>query len=814
MAWNPYFRYLALGGALILSTGLFPPAHAQDPDDLQRGVARISVMNGDVSVRRGDSGEWVAGVINAPLMSEDSIATGPDSRAEVQFDAANILRIGGNAEVRLTQLEANRFQMQVARGTVTYRVLQPTSAYVEVDTPSISVRPSNQGAYRIYVNDAGESRLIVRAGEVEVYSPRGSQSVSAGQMMMARGSATDPEFQMVAAPALDEWDQWCDSRDQVFLNSTSSQYVGQGIYGAEDLDNYGNWVDVAPYGRVWRPTVGEDWAPYSLGRWSWLDWYGWTWMSSDPWGWAPYHYGRWFHESRWGWCWYPGAFGYRHYWSPALVGFFGFGRGGGFGFGFGNVGWVPLAPYETLHPWWGRGYYGRGFGRSFNVTNVNIRNIYRNAGARNGISGISTENFRNGRFGRGGISHFSGEQVRGAGMIRGQMPFAPNNDHLRFSNRNVASVPRTSTNTRFFTHQQPRAVERIPFSQQRAGGAGLTRGAAGRSGIGAQAQGGADFNRGGLNRGGALSTRGSDPAPAARQGNLRSAQGDPGGQSSGGRGWRRFGEPSARSPQSNLAPRSESGGGRAAAPGSNRALDSSRPSGGAGWQRFGAPGSGRQQSSAAPRSSAPQYGSPGNGAMRSGRPEYGSPGYGTPRNAPSYGSPRGNGSYGAPRSFGGGGNSAPRSAPSAPRYSAPRNYGGGGGAYTAPRSAPSAPRYSAPRNYGGGGGYTAPRSAPRSAPSAPRYSAPRNYGGGGAYTAPRSAPSAPRYSAPRNYGGGGGYTAPRSAPSAPRYSAPRSSGGGGFSAPRSSGGGGGGGSRSAPRSSGGGSHGGGGGRRR
>ena len=176
------FRFAALTGAMLLAAGMFTPARAQDPDDMQRGVARISLMNGEVSVRRGDSGDWVAGVINAPLLSDDRIATGPNSRAEVEFDAANILRIGGNAEVRLTQLEAGRYQMEIARGTVTFRVLRPSDANVEVDTPSVSVRPSKQGVYRIMVNDAGETQVIARAGEVEVFTPRGSQWVSAGQM--------------------------------------------------------------------------------------------------------------------------------------------------------------------------------------------------------------------------------------------------------------------------------------------------------------------------------------------------------------------------------------------------------------------------------------------------------------------------------------------------------------------------------------------------------------------------------------------------------------------------------------------------------
>ena len=81
-----HFRLLALTGAMLSLSGSFTPVRAQDPDDLKRGVARISLMEGDVSVRRGDSGEWVAGVINAPLLTDDRIASGPNSRTEIQFD--------------------------------------------------------------------------------------------------------------------------------------------------------------------------------------------------------------------------------------------------------------------------------------------------------------------------------------------------------------------------------------------------------------------------------------------------------------------------------------------------------------------------------------------------------------------------------------------------------------------------------------------------------------------------------------------------------------------------------------------------------
>src|ERR1039458_7535240 len=206
-------RLFALTGAALLSAGVLTPVRAQDPDDLKRGVARISLMNGDISVRRGYSADWVAGVVNAPLLTADQISTGPNSRAEVQFDSANMLRVGGNAEIHLAQLEDRRYQLELARGTVTFRVLRASDANVEVDTPSVSVRPSRQGSYRVTVKDTGETEVTVRAGDVEVFTPRGSQWVNTGQTMGARGATADPEFQIVAAVAPDDWGRWNDTRD-------------------------------------------------------------------------------------------------------------------------------------------------------------------------------------------------------------------------------------------------------------------------------------------------------------------------------------------------------------------------------------------------------------------------------------------------------------------------------------------------------------------------------------------------------------------------------------------------------------------------
>jgi uncharacterized membrane protein YgcG len=647
----PRFRFLALTGAALLLAGSITPARAQaDPDDVKRGVARISLMDGDVTVRRGDSGDWVAGVINAPLMTGDQVATAANSRTEIQFDAANALRMGGDASVRIAQLEYDRYQFQVARGTVTYRVLRPTNVNIEVDTQNLAVRPSKEGVYRIRVDDAGQSEITVRLGSVEVSTTSGSQWVNAGQTLLARGPAGDPEFKIAEAIPIDDWDHWNESRDQAELASVSDQYVPPGVTGAEDLDQYGTWSETPDYGYVWQPNEPVGWSPYSVGQWTWLDWYGWTWVGYEPWGWAPYHYGRWFNRPGIGWAWYPGARFTRHYWSPGLVAFVGW---GGAGFGLGYVGWIPLAPYEVLRPWWGRAYYGRPayINRSIGVLNVNVASVYKNAAVVGGVNGVRGADFQGGRF--QGISHFSGAQIRDARVALGPVPMVPGSANLRFTDRMAAAPSRAIANTQFFAREQPKPAEQIPFAQQQRAfqAARVPPAAAPASAQNAVRQGTATRQQpaqsGGWHQYGDRPGQESASQPqrsAPAQTNAQATQNPaaktndaPAQQSSG---WQRFGAPGTET----------DAGGR---PAGNAARPSTAQPGGSSWNRFGTPGNATSQPRPQPAPTpqtyrAPQY-TPAP-APRTSAPAVAAP---SRSSAPSGGSSHGGGGGGG--SHGGGG---------------------------------------------------------------------------------------------------------------------------------------------------------------
>jgi len=183
------FRVLALAGTLL-------PILAQSPTALTPGIAHITAVKGRVSIRYGSSGNWTPVVLNAPLATDDFVATEPGARADVQLDSTNTLRLTGSGEIRFVRCEDEHYEVALGKGAIVYRVTGPSQAIAAVDTPSVSVAPSREGVYRIGLNRAGESEIRADEGDVLVYAPSGSMWVNEGQKLWARGSAIDPEFRI------------------------------------------------------------------------------------------------------------------------------------------------------------------------------------------------------------------------------------------------------------------------------------------------------------------------------------------------------------------------------------------------------------------------------------------------------------------------------------------------------------------------------------------------------------------------------------------------------------------------------------------
>ncbi|MDB5092579.1 MAG: hypothetical protein JWO85_680 [Candidatus Eremiobacteraeota bacterium] len=456
---------LATAVALVLPFVVPNLALAQADDGAGVGVARISLIAGSVAVQRGDAATPSAAVINAPVLGGDYLTTGDDSRAEVQMDGSTIVRLGSNVQMRFTRLGGDARAIQVAEGTVELRLTRGTDGRADIDTPSITVRPRLSGSYRVSVTGDGRTLVTVRSGDAVIVTPQGDRALSVGSTLVAQGPASNPSITSQAVVALDDFDRFNEDRDARNERALADeQYVSRDIAGADDLPSYGRWAPDSTYGQVWVPSnVAPDWAPYRDGRWVWEDGFGWTWIGYEPWGWAPYHYGAWYRSPVYGWCWYPPP--HRRYvsWRPGVVAFFSFGGG--------SIGWVPLAPYEPWHPWWGRDWHGSPTIVN-NTTIVNnfsgnedvIRRTYKNA--QYGVTTVPGKRFLLGRFERPTVMKPS--ELRNVQIVRGALPIVPTAQNLRYSDRPVA--PRLAPHPAFVQGAfagEAAPVRRIPFDQQR-----------------------------------------------------------------------------------------------------------------------------------------------------------------------------------------------------------------------------------------------------------------------------------------------------------------------------------------------------------
>jgi len=621
-----------------------------DANDPPTRVARISYLDGSVSLQPGGAGDWGAAARNRPMTVGDKMWTDKDSRAELQTGVVSI-HLGSMTALSFLNLDQTITQMRLAEGSINFRVkeIREGDTY-EVDTPNAVFTITQAGAFRIDVNENGDNTgITVIRGAGTVTASGKTYDLQSGQRGIFNG--TDDVQSTIApqAPPPDGLDNWANERDLGEQNSVSRKYVPEDMPGTQDLDNNGTWGQDGDNGPVWYPSeVSPDWAPYSNGYWSYVGPWGWTWVDYAPWGFAPFHYGRWgFIGGRWGW--YPGPRFGGCFYGPAYVGFLGGGFGFGFGVGFG-VGWFPLGFGEAFHPWYRHGY---GYAERVNVHNTFIRNVnsvhttnnnnYRFAHDTHAVTATSRNGFTNGQAVNRGAAHLDEASLRNARVTNnaGVSPTKQSTFGAGNARGNVSRPPSSVENRSVMTRTSPGAgASHIPVHTMNTNN--LAPGRAGTS------TGNTNARQNQLSQSRPPSAGGSNSRNWSAQGNSTDR-----GQAPKG-----FGSSHSPSNDSTLSARSNN-----------------RPP----WA-----GAGNSSAAGASRSYTPQQGNAG--SNNRGYTQQPSRSYSTPP-APnrSYTAP--NRTYSAPsRSYGGGstphgGSSTPHGGGSAPHGggSAPHGGGGGGG---------------------------------------------------------------------------------------------------------------------------------------
>jgi hypothetical protein len=325
---------LSLTIVFFFSAGLRGEEQAKYTNE---SFARLSYINGSVTIQRTPDAKPEEGVLNAPLEDGNIVATA-GGRAEVYFGKSNYIRLDDNTRLEIVTLpkkDSNQVRLRVSNGSAylsIYNLDQEKS--IEVHTADASFYVLGEGLYRIDVHKNKKTDMLVFHGLIEAAGEEGSQVLKSEQSLEASQGRFGSKPRRFFAVAEDAFDRWNESRDSKLGSYVAKGNLPEDLKDFEgELDENGDWVYVRPYGWVWAPNnVGDDWRPYYNGNWTWLSLGGWTWTPYEPWGWAPFHYGRWGWGAGLGWYWIPTSI-----WGPAWVSWW---------WGMDYWAWAPMS-------WWG-----------------------------------------------------------------------------------------------------------------------------------------------------------------------------------------------------------------------------------------------------------------------------------------------------------------------------------------------------------------------------------------------------------------------------------------------------------------------------
>src|ERR1051325_12045360 len=171
----------------LFSTSITRADYDDDGDDdydVKARVVRISLMGGDVNLKRNGNQDWEPLRLNYPLVEGDTVATNDDSRLEIQIDARNFVRLAANSTLRIVTLRDEGIALSVVEGTAVVRLrkFDRKKEYFELDAPRATMAAEKEGSYRIDVPRDGRVRLTVRdGGSARIYSDTSGFSLRDGR---------------------------------------------------------------------------------------------------------------------------------------------------------------------------------------------------------------------------------------------------------------------------------------------------------------------------------------------------------------------------------------------------------------------------------------------------------------------------------------------------------------------------------------------------------------------------------------------------------------------------------------------------------
>lgn len=263
--------FLLLNAAVV---SLQAQSAASPPSSIQPQIVRLSAVEGDVRITRGDEGkkvsgaDWQKAAVDTPLEGGFSVVTGGDGRAEVEFEDTSVAYLAPNSVLVFDQLAARGdltfSRMQLLSGTLTLRLRprHPKELYILV-TPQDTLTWDYPHVAYVRVNSFLDATVLTPLDKgLQLRRSSGQVETLDGGSLYLRDSQNTPKLSAASGEKLrnDEWDAWVSgrlaTRDQAMTAMMHEAGIEEPIPGLADLAGRGRFFDCAPYGRCWEPTGG------------------------------------------------------------------------------------------------------------------------------------------------------------------------------------------------------------------------------------------------------------------------------------------------------------------------------------------------------------------------------------------------------------------------------------------------------------------------------------------------------------------------------------------------------------------------------
>jgi hypothetical protein len=153
--------FVAGGGAYLLTRN-----KSEESESVVLLAANLAVADGDVEIKRGDDDRWMEGKQGDVLNESDSIRTDAESRAVLELDNGDAVRLNASSEVRLESMDPTAVVMDQVSGESYSRV-----ASSETNTYTIKgqgVEAQAMGTAYTFSTDEEKKQVVVSVYESRV----------------------------------------------------------------------------------------------------------------------------------------------------------------------------------------------------------------------------------------------------------------------------------------------------------------------------------------------------------------------------------------------------------------------------------------------------------------------------------------------------------------------------------------------------------------------------------------------------------------------------------------------------------------------